>query len=55
MLHELVVGGEILELFEHDEMELIRGQLMENLTLKGGDTHCSPEELKQIFIKVSSL
>ena len=57
ILHELVVGGQVLELFDRDEMELILGQLAEDIVVKESmpDADLSPEQLKEVFVKVSDL
>ena len=55
-MHELVVGGEVLSLYDKDEIEIILSQLTEEITVKDTDTGAvqwSPEDLKNAFIKVS--
>lgn len=50
------MGGEILSLYDKDEMEIILGQLTEDITIKDTENEAvnwSPEDLKQLFIKVS--
>lgn len=50
------MNGEILLLFEKDEMEIILGQLTEDLTLKASELrNLSSEDLKQVFIKVNDV
>lgn len=49
------MGGEILSLYDRDEIEIILGQLMEDITVKDVDlqgAELSPEDLKQLFVKV---
>lgn len=54
ILHELVVGGQVLELFDRDETELILGQLAEDIVIKESmPSDWSPEQLKEVFVKVS--
>ena len=53
ILHELVVSGEILDLFDKDEMEVILSQLTEDLNAEPDAANWSPEDLKQVFIRVS--
>ncbi len=53
ILHELVVGGQVLEMFDRDETELILGQLAEDIVVKESmPADWSPEQLKELFIKV---
>ena len=48
-----MVGGQVLELFDRDEMELILGQLAEDIVVKESvPADWSPEQLKEVFVKV---
>ena len=50
------MSGEILSLYDKDEMEIILGQLTEDITVNDTENEAvnwSPEDLKQLFIKVS--
>ena len=50
------MNGEVLLLFEKDEMEIILSQLTEDLTMKATELkNLSSEDLKQVFIKVTDV